>query len=66
LLVIDGRALSLNDRVVPYDHNMSLFSDYALKLGTVWMPPGTSADSGQLLRKNVNIARHGRASTISL
>ncbi len=43
LLVVDGNELRLNDNVVPYDLNTPLFSDYALKLRTVWMPPGTSA-----------------------
>ena len=35
--------LKLNAGVVPYDLNTPLFSDYAHKLRTVWMPPGTSA-----------------------
>src|SRR5690606_16056774 len=39
----DGDALALNDRVVPFDLNTPLFSDYAHKLRTVWMPEGTSA-----------------------
>jgi uncharacterized repeat protein (TIGR03806 family) len=39
----DGSRLALNDRVVPYDLNSPLFSDYAHKLRTVWMPAGTSA-----------------------
>ncbi len=43
LLIVNGSSLRLNDRVVPYDLNTPLFSDYALKLRTVWMPPGTSA-----------------------
>lgn len=38
----DGR-LRLNEGVVPYDLNTPLFSDYAHKLRTVWMPAGTSA-----------------------
>jgi uncharacterized repeat protein (TIGR03806 family) len=42
LRVEDGR-LRLNDGVVPYDLNTPLFSDYAHKLRTVWMPEGTSA-----------------------
>ena len=42
LSVRDGR-LQLNRGVVPYDLNTPLFSDYAHKLRTVWMPPGTSA-----------------------
>jgi uncharacterized repeat protein (TIGR03806 family) len=40
--VHDGR-LQLNDSVVPYDLNTPLFTDYAHKLRTVWMPKGTTA-----------------------
>ncbi|HSX60164.1 MAG TPA: SO2930 family diheme c-type cytochrome [Tahibacter sp.] len=43
LLASDGRTLSLNARVLPFDLNTPLFSDYAHKLRTVWMPPGVSA-----------------------
>jgi uncharacterized repeat protein (TIGR03806 family) len=39
----DHGVLALNSGVVPYDLNTPLFSDYAHKLRTVWMPPGTSA-----------------------
>jgi uncharacterized repeat protein (TIGR03806 family) len=35
--------LALNNGVVPYDLNTPLFSDYAHKLRTVWMPPGAAA-----------------------
>ena len=35
--------LALNSGVVAYDLNTPLFSDYAHKLRTVWMPGGTSA-----------------------
>jgi uncharacterized repeat protein (TIGR03806 family) len=38
-----GGRLVLSARVVPYDLNTPLFSDYAHKLRTVWMPPGSSA-----------------------
>ena len=38
--VADGR-LRLNARVVPYDLATPLFTDYAHKLRTVWMPAGT-------------------------
>jgi uncharacterized repeat protein (TIGR03806 family) len=31
------------DAVLPYDLNTPLFSDYAVKFRTVWLPPGTSA-----------------------
>lgn len=43
VLFADGRRLAFNDRVLPYDLNTPLFSDYALKLRTVWVPQGTSA-----------------------
>lgn len=39
----DGDTLALNDGVVPYDLNTPLFSDYAHKLRTIWLPRGTSA-----------------------
>ena len=42
LKVKDGR-LTLNRGVVPYDLNTPLFSDYAHKLRTIWMPAGKSA-----------------------
>ncbi|HEX3397380.1 MAG TPA: hypothetical protein VHS76_11830, partial [Steroidobacteraceae bacterium] len=43
VLYLDGGNLALNDGVVPYDLNTPLFSDYAHKLRTIWMPHGTSA-----------------------
>ena len=42
LRIEDGK-LRLNQGVVPYDLNTPLFSDYAHKLRTMWMPEGTSA-----------------------
>ena len=42
LRLADG-GLALNDRVTAYDLNSSLFTDYAHKLRTVWMPEGASA-----------------------
>ncbi len=39
----DSGLLQLNTGVTPYDLNTPLFSDYAHKLRTVWMPRGTSA-----------------------
>ena len=39
----DGHNLALNEGVVPYDLNTPLFSDYAHKLRTIWLPRGTSA-----------------------
>ncbi|MET0718776.1 MAG: SO2930 family diheme c-type cytochrome [Pseudoxanthomonas sp.] len=43
VLKVEGGRLSLNEGVVPYDLNTPLFSDYAHKLRTVWMPKGKSA-----------------------
>ena len=43
LMQSDGSHLWLNDTVLPYDLNTPLFSDYALKLRTVWMPDGMAA-----------------------
>ena len=39
-----GNRLQLGQRVLPYDLNTPLFSDYAHKLRTVWLPPGTHAE----------------------
>ncbi len=36
--------LKANERVVPYDLNTPLFSDYASKYRFVWMPEGASAE----------------------
>ena len=38
-----GDTLALNARVVPYDLNTPLFSDYAHKLRTIWMPEHAAA-----------------------
>ncbi len=35
--------LLINPRSLPYDLNTPLFSDYARKLRTIWLPPGTHA-----------------------
>lgn len=40
--VRDGK-LQLNQGVTPYDLNTPLFTDYAHKLRTIWMPKGVSA-----------------------
>jgi len=40
---VRGDHLTLNDGVVPYDLNTPLFSDYAHKLRTIWMPRGAAA-----------------------
>lgn len=38
-----GTGFSFNDRVVPYELNTALFSDYALKQRAIYVPPGTTA-----------------------
>lgn len=43
VLYKDGDRLALNGGVVPYDLNTPLFSDYAHKFRTIWMPKGTAA-----------------------
>ena len=47
LLQADGKQLVLNKGVEPYELNTPLFSDYAHKLRTVWMPAGQSAAYSQ-------------------
>lgn len=42
-----GDALRLSEGVTPYDLNTPLFSDYAHKLRTVWLPPGSQAGIGE-------------------
>ncbi|MCZ6618827.1 MAG: hypothetical protein O7E57_11910, partial [Gammaproteobacteria bacterium] len=39
-----GDSLVFARRALPYELNSSLFSDYALKLRTVWLPPGETAN----------------------
>lgn len=43
VLESDGKRLTLNTGVLPFDLNSALFSDHAHKLRTVWMPAGHSA-----------------------
>ncbi len=43
MVFAEGGRLELNRGVVPYELNTPLFSDYALKLRTVWLPPGSQA-----------------------
>jgi uncharacterized repeat protein (TIGR03806 family) len=43
MLLVQGERVQLNSGVVPYDLNTPLFSDYAHKLRTIWMPKGVSA-----------------------
>ncbi|HEY1092498.1 MAG TPA: SO2930 family diheme c-type cytochrome [Burkholderiaceae bacterium] len=44
VLQVDGGRLKLNEGVQPYALNTALFSDYAHKLRTVWMPKGQAAN----------------------
>lgn len=50
-LLIRDNALQLAKTATPYDLNTPLFTDYALKLRTVWLPNGQSASyrEGQVL-----------------
>ena len=46
---VENGDIVAKDGVVPYDESTPLFSDYATKRRTIWVPPGTSAtytDSG--------------------
>jgi uncharacterized repeat protein (TIGR03806 family) len=44
MLSVKDETLRLGARVTPYDLNTPLFSDYAHKLRTIWMPEGKAAD----------------------
>jgi uncharacterized repeat protein (TIGR03806 family) len=44
LFTSTSNGLTPNARVLPYDLNTPLFSDYASKYRFVWMPPNSSAD----------------------
>lgn len=43
VVLSDGQYFELNDGVLPYELNTPLFSDYAMKLRTVWVPEGKAA-----------------------
>jgi uncharacterized repeat protein (TIGR03806 family) len=43
VVTLNGDRLVLGQGVEPYDLNTSLFTDYAQKLRTLYLPPGTSA-----------------------
>ena len=43
LLIVQGHTLGLAKGMVAYDLNSPLFSDYAHKLRTVWLPEGSTA-----------------------
>ena len=44
LVSLDGQQLTVSDQALVYDVNTALFSDYALKLRTLYLPEGTQAD----------------------
>jgi uncharacterized repeat protein (TIGR03806 family) len=44
VLLASNDRLELNEGVTPYELNTPLFSDYALKLRTIWMPAAMSAN----------------------
>jgi uncharacterized repeat protein (TIGR03806 family) len=44
VVAASGNQLLLGQGVLPYDLNTPLFTDYAHKLRTVWLPPGTQAE----------------------
>lgn len=44
LLLSDGQRMNLQQGVVPYGLNTPLFSDYAHKFRTIWLPAGTLMD----------------------
>lgn len=70
VILADGNVLELNEGVVPYDLNTPLFSDYALKLRTVWIPPGERAQyaagkvlefpEGTIISKTFHYEKSGR------
>lgn len=47
LLTVQKDALTLNAGVVPYDLNSALFTDYAHKLRTLWLPDNSSVRYGE-------------------
>lgn len=44
VLRVENQTLVLADNVIPYDLNSSLFTDYAHKLRTIWVPEGLAAE----------------------
>jgi len=43
MMTSDGQSLTLSEGVEPYDLNTPLFTDYAHKQRTIWMPAGVQA-----------------------
>ena len=44
LVSLQGQQLTVSDQALVYEVNTALFSDYALKLRTLYLPEGTRAD----------------------
>ena len=71
VVMANGNDFELNDGVIPYELNTPLFTDYALKLRTVWIPPGESAQYttsgamefpvGTIISKTFHYAQAGHA-----
>ena len=76
VVLADGGDLAFNGGVIPYDLNMPLFSDYALKLRSVWLPAGTTAryredrefefPVGTILSKTFHYERAGERNGVPL
>jgi uncharacterized repeat protein (TIGR03806 family) len=76
VVLADGNVFALNTGVLPYDLNTPLFSDYALKLRSVWLPAGASATYredrelefpvGTILSKTFHYARAGAPGAVPL
>ena len=47
LIEVSGGNLRLSEGVLPYELTSALFTDYAHKLRTVWMPEGTTATANE-------------------
>ncbi|HNP64937.1 MAG TPA: SO2930 family diheme c-type cytochrome [Woeseiaceae bacterium] len=43
VILSDGEYAEFNDEILPYELNTALFSDYALKLRSIWLPAGGQA-----------------------
>ena len=41
LVSLEGQQLTVSDQAIVYELNTALFSDYALKLRTLYLPEGT-------------------------
>ncbi len=68
LFNLNSTTFSLSEAIEPYSVNMPLFSDYTLKLRTLWIPPGTQIRQvdaqfdypvGTILSKTFYYPKHG-------